>query len=828
MKKNNIFSAILTMCLLLTGAVSFTACSEDNLDTNQYKQGVALNVYGPTPVMRGGTLRFLGSNLDQIAQVEIPGVSPITTIEVVKAGIPSEIRVGVPHDGPQPGLIKLTTKTGQEISTITEVNFIEGLDPANITMTASAMPGDKITLTVPESGDDYLDIIHMVEFADGVKVGENDFVAHTRYLIELIVPDEAKTGKLNLYTADLTATEVDANNVDYQIFATEKAIEIGVPSISKVTSPRGEAAAQGTVTAKAGEIITINGTYFNLVEAINFGGVKVTDFKSDGKVITVTLPAEAPDGAINLITLSGVEVPVGNVTTVKPSEAVVAPNPVKAGHGLTITGKDLDIVTSVEIPGATAQSGEDITVAADKIIVKVVPEKAVEGKITLRMANGAGVEVAYTLVKPTITGYNINPASAGSPLQITGTDLDLIKDVTFGDAKNDADKFEVNADGTLITVTVPMAGKSGKPVFNLANGTSVEGLDLQINEAVFCYFTEMPGEDAELKAGESFALPVANGDKLTGVEINGAPCQYVLSGNNKLIIGIPGNAKKGAKVRLISSNGEITYTIDFIPNTEVTTVLWTGQAVADDWGNQPYVLSDAGQELKDAGVVPGDIISFHIVPLEAAWKIEFVEGHWGPTYASICSVGNDTEGGKFTEYDLDANKGYFSLVVTQAMLDAAFTQQWWGGVFVLNGDNVVVDKITTTHYESVEETLWEGEAIADDWGNQPYVLSDAGAELAAVGAKAGQTIYFYFTPLEDAWKVEIVEGHWGPTYKSICSIGNDTEGGKFTEYDLAGNGGKYGLVLTQAMLDAAYTQQWWGGVFVLNGDNIKCTKITIE
>ena len=232
MKKNNIFSAILTMCLLLTGAVSFTACSEDNLDTNQYKQGVALNVYGPTPVMRGGTLRFLGSNLDQISQVEIPGVSPITTIEVVKAGIPSEIRVGVPHDGPQPGLIKLTTKTGQEISTITEVNFIEGLDPANITMTASAMPGDKITITVPESGDDYLDIIHMVEFANGVKVGENDFVAHTRYLIEFIVPDEAKTGKLNLYTADLTTTEADANNVDYQIITTEKAIEIGVPTIS--------------------------------------------------------------------------------------------------------------------------------------------------------------------------------------------------------------------------------------------------------------------------------------------------------------------------------------------------------------------------------------------------------------------------------------------------------------------------------------------------------------------------------------------------------------------------------------------------------------------
>ena len=829
MKKNNIFSAILTMCLMLTGAVSFTACSNNDLDTNQFTSGVSLNVYGPTPVMRGGTLRFIGSNLDQISQVEIPGVAPITNIEVVKSGVPSEIRVVVPHDGPKPGLVKLTTKSGDVITTITELNYTEGLNPANITMTASAMPGDKIRLSVPESGDDYLDIIHMIEFAGGAQVGENDFTAHTRYLIELVVPQTAQTGKLDLYTADLTAADVDESSVEYQIISTEKAIEIGVPSVSKVASPRGEAAAQGTVTAKAGETITITGTYFNLVQAVNFNAVKVSEFKSDGKTITVALPAAAADGAISFTTLSGVVVPVGSFVSVKPTEAVVAPNPVKAGAELTITGKDLDIITSVEFPNAAAQDGDNITVSADKIVVKAVPEKATEGSITLRMANGAGVEVPYTLVKPVIASYSVNPANAGSPLQITGTDLDLVKNIDFGGAQNEADKFAVNADGTVITVTVPMAGKSGKPLFNLANGTSVEGEELTINEAVFCYFTEMPAEDAELKAGDSFVLPVANGDKLTGVEINGEACQYVLTGNNQLIIGVPAKAKKGAQVRLISSNGEITYTMDFIPNTEVTTVLWTGQAVADDWANQPYVLSDGGQELKDAGVVPGDIISFHITPLESEWKIQFVEGHWGPTYASICNVGNsNTEDGKFTEYDLDANKGYFNLEVTQEMLDAAYSFGGWGGVFVLNGDNIVVDKITTTHFESVEETLWEGEAVADDWGNQPYVLSDGGAELAAVDAKVGQTIYFYFTPLDAAWKVEIVEGHWGPTYKSICSVGNDTESGKFTEFDLAGNGGKYGLTITQEMLSAAYSAGGWGGVFVLNGDNIKCTKITIE
>ena len=422
------------------------------------------------------------------------------------------------------------------------------------------------------------------------------------------------------------------------------------------------------------------------------------------------------------------------------------------------------------------------------------------------------------------TAYNVNPASAGSPLQVTGTDLDLVKDITFGEAKNDADKFEVSADGKTITVTVPMAGTSGKPMFNLANGTSVEGPELTINEAVFCYFTELPGEEAEMKAGESFVLPVANGDKLTGVKIDGEACQFVLSGGNQLIVGIPLTAKKGSKVRLISSNGEITYTFDFIPNTEVTTVLWTGQAIVDDWSNQPYVLSDGGQELKDAGVEVGDIITFHLVPTAADWKIQFVEGHWGPTYASICSIGNDTEGGKFTEYDLEANKGYFSLEVTQEILDAAYVQQWWGGVFVLNGDNLVVDKITTTHYNSLETTVWEGEAVADDWGNQPYILSDGGTELLAAGMKVGSIIRCYLKLVEGetSWNCQIVDGHWNP---NTAFDGCDFNSGN---WNLDEHKGALEFTVTDYIYEHITTAGGWGGSFLLNGDNVICTKVTIE
>ena len=677
---------VFTLLVVALMGLSLAACSNDNLDTNQYKGEVSLNVYGPSPVMRGGTLRFLGSNLDQVREVIIPDGISITNIEVKQAGVPSEIRVTVPKDGPVPGKVVLVTNTDLIITTKTDLKYTESIVITSIPL--AAMPGDVIKIE-----GDYLNLVQSLAFADNVLVSMEDFKSHSRYAIEVEVPEEAKTGKLALYTADLTV--VDKNSVDYQIIETESAIEIGVPTIHKLKG-RNEAEALGNITAKAGETITITGTYLQLTDDITIGGISADDLKitNDDTDITFTLPAEAPDGDILLVCKSGIEVPVGTLTTVKPTNCVATPNPVKAGQALQIDGKDMDLVTDVVF----ADSKGEYTIANNQNIINTkqayavtVPETATEGNLKLAMANGAQIDVPFTLVKPTVTGYNSTSVSAGGTVTINGTNLDLVKKVQFGESD------VVNVEGTAdaITLTVPMNATSGAPVLKLANGTTVANVpEITIQEAVFCYFTELPAEDAELKAGDSFALTVANGDKLTGVEINGEPCQFVLTNNNKLIIGIPAKAKKGSKVRLISSNGEITYTFDFIPNTEVTTVLWTGQAVADNWGNQPYVLSDGGQELKDAGVVPGDIISFHITPLDASWKVQFVEGHWGPTYASICSIGNDTEGGKFIEYDLEANKGYFNLEVTQEMLDAAYKAGGWGGVFVLNGDNVKCTKIT--------------------------------------------------------------------------------------------------------------------------------------
>jgi hypothetical protein len=118
-----------------------------------------------------------------------------------------------------------------------------------------------------------------------------------------------------------------------------------------------------------------------------------------------------------------------------------------------------------------------------------------------------------------------------------------------------------------------------------------------------------------------------------------------------------------------------------------------------------------------------------------------------------------------------------------------------------------------------EVTLWRGELMVDDWGSDEsnYILSDGGIELLTAGAQPGDMVCFYVEPTGDSWEVGIWEGHWMRTYLSVVS----------SEYNLADNGGRIILPLTQEILDAAYMQQWFGGTFLLMGDNLKLTKVTL-
>lgn len=810
MKKIKNILALLMVALM---GLSLTACSEDDLDTNQYQKGVHLNVYGPQPVMRGGQLRFLGSNLDQIAQVLIPGCEPITNIEVVKAGFPSEIRITLPKDGPEPGLVTLITKTDERITTKTALTYQEGIEFEAFSP-ESVMPGEELTIK-----GEYLNLVHMIEFADGVRVPESAFTEHTRYEIKVIVPDEARTGKVGLFDVDLSTLE-DAGSAIYNIIMTDVALNVGTPTISKVTTPRGEGIQTDEFTAKMDELFTLNGEHFGLINSIKFvpkagdvhgSACETTEFtvSEDGKTLTFKLPAEAADGDINLVCRSGEEVPVGSLITIAPTECVASPNPVKAGKSLIITGKDLDVVNAVEMTGVADEISFITNPDGTKLIIESIPETAVEGNLILRMKNGKGVEVPFSLVKPVVTGYDHNPVSAGGAITLQGTNLDLVKKVQFGEG-SDIIEVKASEDGTSISLTVPMNAKTGKPTLTLANGTTVECPELNIEEAVFCYITELPDFSEKEKtpeAGGTFTVPVKNGDKLESVLVNGKNVNFVYAEKpSSLTIGIPADASAKSVLKLVSSNGSVEYDIAVIPQGTVTRTLWIGSIDLANWtGNTQGTLPVDALDNLPAGAN----VELKIQYTATADQIQ-LKGNTGDWTAV------DLDNGEYKEhvYELDPNAKEFTIplaATTIAALKAKATN--WGGLIIFGGKGAILTKISAEISIPLETTIWNGTFNIVKWNGMANLAWD-GYDWSTV--KAGTTLRLYYS--------KINAGEWACISLRSGTSWNNLPAPIASQYDLNEDEGKVEVSIAANVLQDLIDNHG----LVVTGDNCTLTKITLE
>lgn len=453
----NKFRNILVLLVIALMGLSLTGCNdEDNLDTNQYVGDVSLESFGPCPVLRGGTLHFYGKNLEQITEVDLPEADPITQIEVVKSGTQSEITIQVPKEKCGPGKVTLKTATGKELTSVTPVTYredivISGFYVGDDTNNKVGSVGDVVTIK-----GDYLNLFHGVIFTDKDTIREDQFIKHDRYTIQVAIPVEAKTGKIKL--TDLAETPVELE--------TEDILTVNLPTAASIDNTK----------PKAGQAITITGESLSQIAGVKFVGVSepVTDFtvSADGKSLSVVVPIKAKDGEVTLVTKSGVEIPAGSITTVVPTELIAAPSPVKNGNNLTISGKDLDLVTAVSFANDdTLRTLESQT--STQIVVKV-PTKAQDGDAVLHLANGKTVGVAITLVKPSVTSCTPNSVVAGNQVMFRGTDLDLVESVSFpGDVTLTADASKTHITASAIGTVVPEAAYGSGATLNLKNGTKV-------------------------------------------------------------------------------------------------------------------------------------------------------------------------------------------------------------------------------------------------------------------------------------------------------------------------------------------------------------------
>lgn len=760
------------MCLAL-----LTGCKNELVDTEQYAQSdVALNVYGPQPVMRGGQLRFLGSNLQKVTEVIIPGVSPITDIEVVKDGVPSEIRIIVPKDGPEPGLVTLKTSDGKEIVTRTELTYSEPIVLESFSP-ASVKAGDVLTIK-----GDYFNHIHEVVFPEDVLVSEKDFITHTRYEISVKVPVEARTGNVGL--GDLDELSNEDENAMANVMFFEEELTVAQPEVTRMEAPR----------YKAGETVTLTGKNFGYVETVVLPGITVADFKvaSDNNTLTFVLPAEAADGSVILVAKSGVEVAAGEIVTVVPTDVEAAPQPVKAGAVLAISGKDLDLVSAVELPNAGAvefEHGENITLT--------MPDTAQEGEATLLMVNGKSVTAAFSLVKPAGFEYSANPAAAGSDITVTGTDLDLVKSVTFGGDLT----VEVSAEETSITVAVPTTAEKGVLKFNLANGTYVEGASLDVEKPTACYITELPAEGTEIFGGTVLIVPVENEDKLESIEVNGESVQFLLNGKT-LYITLPDMAGDGTVIRLVSSNGAVEYTINCIPNNIQNKVIWSGEFSCSGW-NGNTDLTWGAFDWSTIDLSAGEVsLVLSIAPTNA--------GAW-----SFISLRTGTSWGEFDPaigITLEDGTKEVEIPFTQTILDQILNNNG----LVFTGDNYTLTKITVKTVLPLGTVIWEGSLDSGNYASNYELGGDDHSSWRDAGIKLGSVITIDFECYDTSeWSIQVYGGHWGAMLVP-----------QFNQDNSDASAGSVTITVDETILANLLESQGWGKSIILQGNNVIFKKVT--
>ena len=648
---------ILTMLAIVLCGLSLTSCGDnDDLNTDQYGNEVALNVFGPCPVLRGGTLHFLGSNLDQISEIDIPGADPITQIEVIKAGRESEITIQVPAEKCAPGIITLKTAKGGVIETKTPITYREDISVSKVFIgtenNLTGNVGDILTIK-----GDYLNLLHGIIFADKDTVRDDEFIAHDRYTIQVAIPAEAKSGKFILTDLAETPTELESDD----------AITINLPTTSNVSNE----------TPKAGQTITITGVSLNQIAAVKLNGAELTaddlTISEDGKSLSFVVPATATDGEITLITKSGVSIPAGEIETVVPTELSVAPEPIKNGATITISGKDLDLVTGITFPNT--ESSAPATVNATTVTA-VVPVKAQEGDITLSLANGKTVTVAYTLVKPTVTSFTPETLMAGNKVMIKGTDLDLVESVTFpGETPVTASEEDTKITATAIGTVIPTAAVGSGCTLNLKNGATVSVTGLTITAAT----DPVLSETAEGVIGEYVTIKGKNFNNAEQIYIGTTKVTKIKSrSDEEITFMIPTTIEKGEYTLYFYDADGAKYTGGTIKVNPAEVTIWEGSFNNGEWaGNQD--LAWGGYDWSKVKV--GQVLTFYCTANDPAAEWCCVDVRQGTKWANL-------------DGDHQLNGNGSTTTLTYTISAAALKQLINNGGLVFTGTGMTITKVT--------------------------------------------------------------------------------------------------------------------------------------
>jgi hypothetical protein len=287
-----------------------------------------------------------------------------------------------------------------------------------------------------------------------IEVPASEFKEQSADQIVLTVPIETMTGKVILKTPDGDIESKTIFGLTYDMAITAMTEEV-----------------------KPGENVTINGEFLNYVKSvIFFEGQEVTDFVSQSRTeLVVTVPMEAKTGTILLS--DGGEGPQvieseSDLVVTLPVVTALNPSSVKHEDDLTIEGEDLDLVTSIILPGNITVESKDFVSQSTSAIVINVPVPVLSGTITLNVASGLQVvtEQQLSIILPIATEISPASPSPGTEITITGTNLDLVGEIKFPAVDAAVTTFISQSETQIVVIAPEAATTNGMLKFVTIHG----------------------------------------------------------------------------------------------------------------------------------------------------------------------------------------------------------------------------------------------------------------------------------------------------------------------------------------------------------------------
>ncbi len=540
-----------------------------------------------------------------------------------------------------------------------------------------------------------LDKVNSIELPDNITLSGTDFTEQTPSSIKLIVPQNAMEGLVKLNTAD-------------KVIETKTPLGFLEPITLEELTPK---------SIKAGEVLTLNGDYLNLVGEVIFTDRVAVDssifISQTRKQLTLKVPAEAQSGKIAVS--NGAEDPIivyseEELTVTLPAVSSFAPELVKAGAELTLTGTDLDLVASIRFAGGTVVEAKDFVSAKSTEIVVATPSNIQDGTFTYITYSGLEIEseTAATIMVPTSVSISAETRyKAGLNVTIEAENLDIATAVTFAGSSAITD-FTVT--DNKLTVAIPANATDGEVTLTAASGKTVATPSIELVKPVISELTPNPAS-----AGGDFSITGTDLDLVISLTFGGGVSLEVTPDSETTIsTKVPVDATSGAVV-LNLENGvgiesdELTVNtpefcfIPVLPNPEEVEIKAGGVIVAE------VVKGDVLTEVVIAGtstqyIVQGNMLHM-LIPENAGGLTDF---------QLISSTGEIT-------YQIDViAAGFIETVVFTGPLSITWSDGGRAMVPISAFDDVPAGSIMKIYYSEIKDVWGQAQINNGAWAPIPF------------------------------------------------------------------------------------------------------------